>query len=112
MITPLIKVTCFTFIPQEQFKAYPKQRQDISEELKKEAIQLLQMKASKKMVREHLSRLTGKNIAMKDVHNMAAKAKRIQEEELNIQNYEVNNEGKFIFKLTKIILFILFVWLF
>ena len=52
----------------------PKQRR-LQPEMMKDASRILQLKANKKMVQNHFSSITGKVITMKDVHNVAAKAK-------------------------------------
>lgn len=50
----------------------PKQRR-LDPESTEEAVQLLKLKANKKLVQTHLFQTTGKTITMKDVHNIASK---------------------------------------
>ena len=54
------------------FKHMPKQRR-LDSETKEEAVQLLKLRANKKLLHSHLSQMTGKSITMKDIHNVASK---------------------------------------
>ena len=48
----------------------PKQRH-LDPETKKDAVRLLELRANKKLVQNHLMSVTGKTVTLKDVHNVA-----------------------------------------
>ena len=52
-----------------------KQRR-LADEDKENVVQMLQMKSNKKMLQNHIRSATGKNVILKDLHNLTAKVKQ------------------------------------
>ena len=53
----------------------PKQRR-LTEEDKENVVQMVELKSNKKLLQNHIKSATGKNIILKDLHNLAAKIKQ------------------------------------
>ena len=45
----------------------------ISNDMKEEVKLMLNMKANKKLIQQHISERTGKSVTLKDIHNMSKK---------------------------------------
>ncbi|XP_066933103.1 uncharacterized protein, partial [Clytia hemisphaerica] len=67
------------------FRHYPRQRK-LQTIVEADAIQLLKAKADKKMVRSKIAIESGKVVTMRDVHNLAQKAKTDSEGRNNLQD--------------------------
>ena len=52
----------------------PKQRRLVGDE-KENAVKILSMKSNKKLLQSHIKNSVGKNVALKDLHNLHAKNK-------------------------------------
>ena len=52
----------------------PKQRRLVGEE-KENAVKILSMKSNKKLLQSHIKNSVGKNVVLKDLHNLNAKNK-------------------------------------
>eukprot|EP00118_Oscarella_pearsei_P023725 m.287525 g.287525 ORF g.287525 m.287525 type:complete len:216 (+) comp40703_c0_seq18:103-750(+) len=65
------------------FEYLPKQRQ-LDEESKEEARKMLEMKSNKKRLQHHLHMTTGKNVPLKDLHNLVSK-KSEEREDCNLK---------------------------
>lgn len=52
----------------------PKQRRLVSEE-KENAVKILSMKSNKKLLQNYIKNAVGKNVVLKDLHNLNAKNK-------------------------------------
>ena len=70
----LVHITVSIILMQEVFCHMPKQRR-LDSEVKKEAEKLIMLRGNKKLVQNHLMSTTSKTVTLKDVHNIAAKAK-------------------------------------
>eukprot|EP00794_Sanderia_malayensis_P013300 gene13300-14673_t len=62
---------------QEAFSHLPKQRQ-LDQDLISEAEKLLMLKSNKKLVQNYIKTVTGKNVLLRDLHNLAAKNKPLR----------------------------------
>ena len=61
-------------VTAEEFKMYPSQRRLDKEQIQ-QVTELCQMQANRKLIRENISERTGKNLVMKDIHNIAGRVK-------------------------------------
>ena len=61
-------------ISSEEFKLNPKQRK-VDGDTEKEISKMIELNANRKMIQSHFAEKTGKPILMKDIHNIASRAK-------------------------------------
>ena len=66
------KHVCLSVHAQYTSHHMPKQRR-LDSETKDEAVKLLELRANKKLFRNHLMNTTGKTVTLKDLHNIAAR---------------------------------------
>ena len=61
-------------ITAEEFQLYPSQRH-LDNESTQQVAELCKMQANRKLIRENIAVKTGKNLVMKDIHNIAGRVK-------------------------------------
>ena len=61
-------------VTAEEFQLYPSQR-SLDKESTQQVAELCKMQANRKLIRENIAEKTGKNLVMKDIHNIAGRVK-------------------------------------
>ena len=75
-------------VDQEEFQLYPSQRRPDQDGVVK-VVEMCEYQSDKRVIREKLAEKTGKRVVMKDIHNIAVKAKLLP---VNIQENAENLE--------------------
>ena len=76
---------CIFLIP-ETIYASPAAK-ETSEEVYQETKNMLNVKANKKMIQQHVYQQSGKVVTLKDLHNIASDANKV-----NVENYDLHSE--------------------
>ena len=61
-------------VTADEFQLYPSQRR-LDKESTQQVAELCKMQANRKLIRENIAEKTGKNLVMKDIHNIAGRVK-------------------------------------